>query len=115
MMEAIFLGVSPETIGSGPHVLYVDVALFMQVAQNPGEPVESFPDIPRLFVLGVRLVCNFYIEVETALPLFTKGLAANDPVVRIDIIDCDGGDLPFLPEDARRQIEKKFRYLSGQF
>jgi len=59
------LGFSPEAIGSGAHVLDVDITFRAHFAEKFAEGGEDFLDILGLLRLCVCLVDDSYIEVET--------------------------------------------------
>src|SRR5687768_15348870 len=89
MLIAVFLGEPAITVGRRPHVLHVDVALLVQLAEERLECAERLPDIAFLFVFGVCFVSDLDVEVDAVLPLRRQGFTADDPLVARNKIDRD--------------------------
>ena len=70
MLVTPFLRPLTVAIGGSTHVLHVDVALLMQLAEDLAEAVESFADVLCLLVLGVGFVGDLDVEVEARQLVF---------------------------------------------
>ena len=70
MVVPVLLGPAAVSIGSRSDILHVDVALFVQVAEQLGERLEGFGDVLGLLGLAVGFVGDLDVEVEAALALF---------------------------------------------
>jgi hypothetical protein len=58
-----FLCFATEAVSSSSNILDVNVALFMQIAQQFREGIEGLQYVFGLLGLGVGFVCNFGIEI----------------------------------------------------
>ena len=70
MVVPVLLGSAAVSIGSRSDILHVDVALFVQVAEQLSERLEGFGDVLGLLGLAVGFVGDLDVEVAAALALF---------------------------------------------
>src|SRR4051812_45766182 len=96
MVIPVLLRISAITIRCSLYVLHMDIAFLMQVSQYPREAFESFPDIKRLFILGVGFVRDLDIEVKAVLLLLAEKPTADHPAIVIDEINRNCRHFPFL-------------------
>src|SRR5205085_301617 len=80
MVEAPFLRSPAVAVRRGTHVVDMDVAFLVKVAEQGGERIERLPDVLRLLGLRVGLVGDPDVEVEARLLLLGERAAAHDPV-----------------------------------
>jgi hypothetical protein len=100
MLISILLGLSAKPIGSRPYVLNIDVAFLVQVAEQPSEGIVDFADVLRLLRLAVGFIRYLDVEIEAALSLLGERFSRNDPIIGIDVLDRNGGDLRLLAQDS---------------
>src|SRR5690242_14438169 len=108
MVKPEFLGLPPEPKGSRSHVLDVNIAFRMHFAEELTERGEDFLDVSGLLGLRVGLIDHLDIEVEAALALGGQRLPPNDPVIRMNVLNRDGGEVASLVQDTSRVFQKHF-------
>lgn len=84
VLIAELLGLAAITIRRRAHVMDVDVALLVDVAEDLGKAGEDRLDVALLLILGVGLVCDLDLQREARLAMALKRPAGDDPVAWID-------------------------------
>jgi hypothetical protein len=110
MMEAKLLGLSPEAIRSGPYVLDVNVAFGVHVAEKFGERGKNFLDVLGLLGLRVCLIDDLDIKIEAVHCLSGQRLSPDDPVIWVNVVNRNGGEVALLVQNTGCVFEQHLGY-----